>query len=61
MYFLYIEWSRQAEQNIKPYYTKENYKATGKNHHNCHDYKNAVNKEYDRLHKENGNKFEKNK
>lgn len=56
---------RQAEQNIKPNFRKDNYVAFSNRiqgeHHNCHDYKKAVNEEYDRLHKENGNKFEKHK
>lgn len=52
---------KQAEHNVASVYKKKDYVSfsnpiTGK-HHNCHDYKKAVNTEYNRLYKKNENKF----
>lgn len=53
---------RQAEDNVAYFYRRDNYVAFSNRfqgrHHNCHDYKNAVNMEYDRIYRENGNRFE---
>ena len=55
---------RQAEENVAYFYRRDNYVAYSippiRKHHNCHDYKHAANMEYDRMYRENGNRFERN-